>query len=58
MERPRVAKGAHDQALGITPPVSGVRLFRWKGWKVVGDLRGSSDRYLATKDGKRVRWRF
>jgi hypothetical protein len=54
----RVARGAHRKALGLTPPTSGVRRFTWHGWRVTGDLRGSSDRYLARKDGKRVRWLF
>ena len=30
----------------------------WHGWRVTGDLRGSSDRYLATRGDRRVRWRF
>jgi hypothetical protein len=38
--------------------VSGVRQFNWNGWRVTGDLRGSSDRYVAKRDGKRVRWVF
>jgi len=54
----RVARGAHRKALGLTPPVSGVRTYSWNGWRVTGDLRGSSDRYVATKSGDRVRWRF
>lgn len=54
----RVARGAHRKALGLTPPVSGVRRFTWNGWRVTGDLRGSSDRYLATRGRKRVRWVF
>jgi hypothetical protein len=55
----QVARGAHRRALGITPPVSGVRRFRWGRWRVTGDLRGSVDRYLATAPGrKRVRWVF
>ena len=54
----RVARGAHRKALGITPPVSGVRHFRWNGWRVTGDLRGPSDRYVAKRGTKRVRWRF
>lgn len=53
-----VARGAHRKALGITPPASGVRVLRWKGWRVRGDLRGASDRYVARKPGKLVRWRF
>jgi hypothetical protein len=54
----QVARGAHRKALGITPPMSGVRRFAWHGWRVTGDLRGSSDRYVAARGGKRVRWRF
>ena len=54
----RVAKGAHRKALGLTPALSPVRRFRWKGWRVRGDLRGASDRYLAVRGAKRVRWRF
>lgn len=54
----RVARGAHRRALGITPPISGIRRFRWNGWRVVGDLRGPSDSYLAVREGKRVRWLF
>lgn len=55
----KVAKGAEEKALGITPPVSGIRRFTWHGWKVVGDLRGNSDRYVASRPGgKRVLWRF
>ena len=53
----RVARGAH-RALALTPPPSGVRRFRWNGWRVVGDLRGSHDRYLAVRGGRRVRWIF
>ncbi len=54
----RVARGAHRKALGLTPTASGVRTFTWDGWKVTGDLRPSRDTYVATKNGKRVRWRF
>lgn len=54
----RVARGAHRKALGLTPTVSGVRTFRWRGWRVRGDLRPSKDRYVARRDGKVVRWRF
>ena len=53
-----VARGAHRKALGITPPVSGIRTFTWNGWKVRGDLRPASDRYVATRGPTRVRWRF
>jgi len=53
-----VAKGAHRKALGLTPPASGIRRFTWRGWSVTGDLRPSSDRYVARKGRRRVRWRF
>ena len=53
-----VARGAHRKALGLTPPLSGIRTLTWQGWKVSGDLRPSHDRYVATKGSKRVRWRF
>ncbi len=54
----RVARGAHRKALGLTPTPSGIRRFGWQGWRVRGDLRGSSDRYLAVRGAKRVRWQF
>jgi hypothetical protein len=54
----RVARRAHRKALGITPPPTGVRRFTWRGWRVTGDLRGSSDRYVARRGDRRVRWRF
>jgi hypothetical protein len=54
----RVVRGAHRKALGSTPPPTGVRRFTYNGWKVSGDLRGSSDRYVATKRDMRVRWVF
>jgi hypothetical protein len=54
----KVAKGAHRKALGITSPPDGIRRFQWNGWTVVGDLRPASDKYEATRGGKRVRWRF
>ena len=54
----RVARGAHRKALGVPVPSSGIRRFTWHGWKVKGDLRGASDRYLAKKGTRRVTWRF
>jgi hypothetical protein len=54
----RVARRAHSKALGLPPSAGGVRTLTWNGWRVTGDLRPSSDRYVATKGGKRVRWRF
>ena len=53
-----VARGAHREALESAPPPSGIRRFEWRGWRVRGDLRRASDRYLATKGGRRVRWVF
>ena len=55
----RVARRAHREALGMTPPPSGVRHFSWNGWHVTGDLRGDTDRYEATRGrGRRVHWIF
>jgi hypothetical protein len=54
----RVARGAHRKALGFSVPADGIRRFTWHAWKVTGNLRGSTDRYLATKGRSRVRWLF
>ncbi|HEX2413869.1 MAG TPA: hypothetical protein VHJ37_01510 [Thermoleophilaceae bacterium] len=54
----RVARRAHHKALGLTPPPSGIKRFNWRGWRVTGNLRASSDRYVAARGAKRVRWRF
>lgn len=54
----RVARGAHRKALAATPSASGIVRVRWNGWRVVGDLRGASDRYVARRGGDAVRWRF
>ena len=51
-------KRAHYQALGMTPPPSGVRRFTYRGWRVTGDLRGATDRYVARRGGKSIRWLF
>jgi hypothetical protein len=53
-----VARGAHRKALGMTPSLSGIRRFTWNGWRVTGDLRPASDRYVATRGSRRVTWRF
>jgi hypothetical protein len=53
-----VARGAHRKALGLTPSANGIRTFRFNGWHVTGDLRPVHDRYVATKAGAIVRWRF
>jgi len=54
----RVARRAHRRALGLTPPPSGIRRFTWRGWSITGDLRGSPDRYVATRASDVVRWVF
>jgi hypothetical protein len=54
----RVARGAHRKALGLPPAPSGIRRFTWRRWRVVGDLRGASDRYVARRGGRRVSWVF
>jgi hypothetical protein len=54
----RVARGAHRKALATTPSASGIRRFNWRGWNVTGDLRPATDRYIAHKGERRVRWRF
>jgi hypothetical protein len=52
----RVVRRAHRKGLGLTRPASGVQRFTWRGWRVTGDLRGSEDRYVAKRNGKRVHW--
>ncbi len=54
----RVARQAHRRALGQPVPPSGVRRFRWHGWRVTGDVRPAHDRYIARQGDRRVRWRF
>ena len=55
----RVARRAHRKALGMTPTLSGIRRFGWRGWRITGDLRGTVDRYVArAPGGRRVSWRF
>jgi hypothetical protein len=54
----RVARGAHRKALGLPLPPDGIRRFRWRKWRVTGDLRPSRDIYVAKHNAKRVRWRF
>lgn len=54
----RVARDEQRHALGITPSASGIRTFTWQGWHVRGDLRPVHDRYVASKGGARVQWRF
>jgi hypothetical protein len=54
----RVAVRAQRKALGQPQPANGIRRFRYRGWKVTGDTRRATDRYVARRDGKVVRWRF
>ncbi len=54
----KVVGGAHRKGPGLTPPVSGVRRYRWNGWSVTGDLRPENDRYVARKGTRRIRWVF
>ena len=54
-----VARGATLRALGITPPVSGIKRFRYQSWAISDNLRGDDDRYTATGSGaKRISWLF
>jgi len=54
-----VARGATLRALGITPPVSGIKRFRYQSWAISDNLRGDDDRYTATGSGsKRITWLF
>ena len=54
----KVARRAHRKALGMTPPADGVREYYWRRWYVVGDIRGQTDYYRASRGQDRVRWRF
>ena len=54
----KVARRAHYKALGLPPSPDGTRRFKWRGWRVRGDLRPAHDRYVARKGTRRVRWRF
>jgi hypothetical protein len=54
----RVARGAHGKALGLSVPEDGIRTFTWKGWRVRGDVRGRTDRYVAKAGDARVSWVF
>jgi hypothetical protein len=54
----RVARGAHRKALGLPVPLDGVRRFKWRRWRVTGDLRRPEDHYVARRGARRVRWLF
>jgi hypothetical protein len=53
-----VARRAHRKALRMGAGSGPIRRFTWHGWRVTGDLRPDSDRYVARKGERRVRWRF
>ena len=54
----RVARGATRKALGMPPPPSGIKRFRYRSWSVIDDVRGATDRFSAHLDDATVRWRF
>ena len=54
----RVARRAHRKALAASPDENGIVRVSWRGWSVRGDLKPESDRYVARKGDRRVRWRF
>jgi hypothetical protein len=54
----RVARKGHRKALAAFPDANGIVRVRWRGWRVRGDLKPDSDRYVARKGERRVRWRF
>jgi hypothetical protein len=54
----RVARRGHYKALAAVPDANGIVRVRWRGWRVRGDLKPESDRYVARKGDRRVRWRF
>jgi hypothetical protein len=54
----RVARRGHRKALGAAPDANGIVRVTWRGWRVRGDIKPSSDRYVARKGDRRVRWRF
>jgi hypothetical protein len=42
-----------------SPPLSGIKRFRYRSWAISDDLRGNDDRYTATGSGsKRMTWLF
>ncbi|MGH2961087.1 MAG: hypothetical protein ACRDL3_02680 [Solirubrobacterales bacterium] len=54
----KVTRRAHRKALRLVPRPNGTLRFQWHGWAVRGNLRGNTDRYVAKRGGKRVRWVF
>ena len=55
----RVARRGHYKALAATPDTSGFVHVTYRRWRITGDLRGDTDRYVArAAGGKRVRWLF
>jgi ABC-type Mn2+/Zn2+ transport system ATPase subunit len=54
----QVTRRAHRKALRLVPQPNAILRFEWHGWMVRGDLRPSTDRCVAKRNGKRVRWVF
>jgi hypothetical protein len=54
----QVTRRAHRKALRLVPRPNGILRFEWHGWAVRGDLQPSTDRYVAKRNAKRVRWVF
>ena len=55
----RVARRGHYRALAAVPDASGFVRVTYRRWRITGDLRGDTDRYVAkAAGGKRVRWLF
>jgi hypothetical protein len=55
----RVVRRGHYKALADVPDASGFVYVTYRRWRITGDLRGATDRYVAkARGGKRVRWLF
>lgn len=55
----RIVRGATLRGLAITPPLSGIKRFRYRAYSVSDNLRGNDDLYSATGSGsKRITWLF
>jgi len=55
----RVARQGTRRAVAATPNVNGFVRVRYRRWRVLDDLRGSTDRFKARAGGsKRITWLF
>lgn len=55
----RVARQGTRRAVAATPNVNGFVRVRYRWWRVLDDLRGSTDRFKARSSGsKRITWLF